>query len=139
MIKTEGTTIHLTRGDATNEKYNRLAFDFPIYNFETEQEENYSFQLDDKISFVVINKKGYTSEELLRKEYTLRDIGYTASTEVVDIPLTEEDTKSFPLVNKPATYWYDIVLNDTTTVLGYDDEGAKRIIVYPEAPEVEEV
>ena len=135
MIRTEGTTIHLTRGDATNKNYNRLAFNFPIYNFGTKQEENYLFQLDDKISFVVVNKKSYTKEEILRKEYTLREIGYTAPAETVDILLTEEDTKSFPLTNKATTYWYDIVLNDTTTVLGYDDEGAKRIIVYPEVGE----
>jgi hypothetical protein len=135
MIKTEGTTIHLTRGDATNEKYNRLAFNFPIYNFGTKQEENYLFQLDDKISFIVIDKKGYTKEEILRKEYTLRELGYTAPAETVDIVLTEEDTKNFPLANKPMTYWYQISLNDTTTVLGHDDDGAKRIIVYPEVEE----
>jgi hypothetical protein len=135
MIKTEGTTIHLTRGDATHENYNRLAFNFPIYNFGTKQEENYLFQLDDKISFIVINKKGYTKEEILRKEYTLRELGYTAPAETVDIVLTEEDTKNFPLANKPMTYWYQISLNDTTTVLGHDDDGAKRIIVYPEVEE----
>ena len=135
MIKTEGTTIHLTRGDATNENYNRLAFNFPIYNFGTKQEENYLFQLDDKITFVVINKKGYTKEEIFRKEYTLRELGYTAPAETVDLVLTEEDTKNFPLTNKPMTYWYQISLNDTTTVLGHDDEGAKRIIVYPEVEE----
>ena len=136
MIRTEGTTIHLTRGDATNGNYNRLAFNFPIYNFETEQEENYLFQLEDKISFTIINKKGYTKEELLRKEYTPRDIGYAAPTDTLEIPLTEEDTKSFPLANKPKTYWYQISLNDSTTVLGYDDDGAKLIIVYPEVEEV---
>ena len=94
MIRTEGTTIHLTRGDATGTNYNRLAFNFPIYNLGTKQEENYLFQLDDKISFVVVNKKGYTKEELLRKEYTPRELGYTAPAETVDIPLTEEDTKN---------------------------------------------
>lgn len=135
MIRTEGTTIHITRGDATKINYNRLAFNFPIYNLGTKQAENYLFQLDDKISFVVINKKGYTKEELLRKEYTPRELGYTAPTEVLEIPLTEEDTKSFPLANKPKVYWYDIVLNDETTILGYDEDGAKQIIVYPEVEE----
>ena len=38
-IDEDQTTIHLTRGDATGETYNRLAFNFPVYNFETEQEE----------------------------------------------------------------------------------------------------
>lgn len=135
MIAVEGTTIHYTRGDATQEKYNRLAFEYPIFNLATRQEEKYMFQLDDKITFVVMNKKGYTQEEILRKEYTLRDIGYENPTEVVDLPLTEEDMKVFPLSNKRQTYWYDLVLNDTTTMLGFDNEGAKQIIIYPESGE----
>lgn len=136
MIAIEETTIHLTRGDATQDKYNKLAFVFPIYNFETKQEENYKFQPDDKITFVVINKKGYTREEILRKEYTLRDLGYTEETEIAELPLTEEETKQFPLSDKAQTFWYDLILNDTTTMLGFDNEGAKRIIIYPEAEEV---
>ena len=136
MIAIEETTIHLTRGDATQDKYNKLAFIFPIYNFATQQEENYKFQPDDKITFVVVNKKGYTKEEILRKEYTLRDIGYTEETEIAELPLTEEETKQFPLSDKAQTYWYDLILNDDTTMLGFDDEGAKKIIVYPEVEEV---
>ena len=135
MIAVEGTTIHYTRGDATQEKFNRLAFEYPIYNLATRQEEKYMFQLDDKITFVVMNKKGYTTEEILRKEYTLRDIGYENPAEVVDLPLTEEEMKVFPLSNKRQTFWYDLVLNDTTTILGFDNEGAKQIIIYPESGE----
>ena len=136
MIAIEETTIHLTRGDATQDKFNKLAFIFPIYNFETKQEENYKFQPDDKITFVVINKKGYTREEILRKDYTLRDIGYTEETEIAELPLTEEETKKFPLSDKAQTYWFDLILNDDTTMLGFDNEGAKKIIVYPEVEEV---
>ena len=135
MIAIEGTTIHLTRGDETGKSYNRLAFNFPIYNVETGKTEDYLFQLTDKISFVCFDKKGYTKEEKLRKEYTLADIGYTEPTTVVEIPLTKEETKRFPLSDKRKTYWYDLILNDTTTMLGFDDEGAKKIIVYPEAEE----
>lgn len=135
MIAIEETTIHLTRGDATQDKYNKLAFNFPIYNFGTKQEENYKFQPDDKITFVVVNKKGYTKEEILRKEYTLRDIGYTEETEIAELPLTEEETKAFPLSDKAQTFWYDLILNDDTTMLGFDNEGAKKIIIYPEAGE----
>lgn len=136
MIAIEDKTIHITRGDATSE-FNRLAFYFPYYDKETEKEKNYKFKPTDKISFVVFEKKGYTKSEILRKEYTLADIGYTEPTETPEIPLTAEDTKKFPLTNKAQTYWYDIVLNDTTTILGYDNEGAKKLIVYPEAEEVE--
>lgn len=136
MIAVEGTTLHVTRGDETNKTYNNLAFEYPIYNLGTKQEEKYMFQLDDKISFVVMNKKGYTQEEIFKKEYTLRDIGYTQPTETVELPLTKEETKKFPLSNKAQTFWYDLILNDTTTMLGFDDEGAKRIIIYPESEEV---
>ena len=124
-------TIHLTRGDATHDKYNRLAFCFPIYNFETEETENYVFQLNDKITLTVFEKKGYTKRELLKKEYTLKDLGYTEGTEYPELILTEEETKLFELANKRKTYWYSIELNDTTTIFGYDGEGAEKLIVYP--------
>lgn len=61
-------------------------------------------------------------------------MGYASPTTTPEIQLTEEDTKSFDLLNKGKTYWYDLVLNDSTTLLGYDSEGPK-IIVYPEAEE----
>ena len=137
MIKIDEdlTTIHLTRGDSTGIKHNKLAFKYPIYNFQTQEEEDYEFLPTDKIAFICMKKKGYTEEEILRKEYTLREIGYTAPATVVEIPLTAEETKRFPLINKKQTYWYDLVLNDTTTILGFDDDGAKKIIVYPEGEE----
>lgn len=137
MIKIDDDqrTIHLTRGDVTNGKYNKLVFYCSYINTETEEEEEYLFSLDDKISFVVFEKKGYTKNEILRKEYTLKELGYTEPTKRPEIPLTDIDTKKFPLKNKPATYWYDIVLNDNTTVIGYDEDGASKLIVYPEAEE----
>lgn len=136
MIAVEGTTLHITRGDETKETYNKLAFQYPIYNATSNQEEKYMFQPDDKITFVVMKKNGYTQEEILKKEYRLRDIGYYWETETAELPLTKEETKLFPLSNKAQTYWYDLILNDTTTMLGFDNEGAKKIIIYPESEEV---
>ena len=48
-----------------------------------------------------------------------------------------KDAKKYmgELKNKQKTYWFDIILNDSTTILGYDEEGGKPIIVYPEAEE----
>lgn len=135
FVESDNQTIHITRGDSTQEKFNRLAFQFPIYNTGTGQEELYEFQPDDKITFVAVEKKGYTKEEILRKDYTLRDIGYIKPTTTPEIPLTSEETKLFALANKKKTYWYDLVLNDETTMLGLDDEGAKKIVVYPEVEE----
>ncbi len=129
MIAVDGedrTTIYLTRGD----KVDNLSFFYPILNKETGQEENYQFKKGDKISFIVVSKKGYTKDEVLRKEFVIEK-----KTEYPVIKLTAEDTKKFELKNKRVTYWYDIVLNDNVTILGYDDEGAKRLIVFPEGGE----
>lgn len=130
-------TIYLTRGDATNEFF-RLAFYFPIWNYETQEEEKYTFQLTDKIAFVVKEKKGYTKTEVLRIEKTLAEMGEVEPTQYPEIQLTEEDTKAFDLLTKKKTYFYDIVLNDSTTILGYDMEGASKLIIFPEAGELEE-
>lgn len=132
MVAIEDKTIHLTKGDITTGEFNGLAFCLPIFNAETGEEEYYEFKLTDKISFVVFEKKGYTKEEIFRIDYTLADLGYTEPTTTPEIPLTEELTSKFPQRNKKYTYWYDIALNDTLTVLGFDDEGAKKLIVYPE-------
>lgn len=136
-IGEDKTTIYITRGDTTTGELNKLAFCLPIYNAETKQDEYYEFKPTDKISFVAFDKKGYTKHEILRKDYILKDIGYVENTKAPEIPLEEEDTKSFPLKNKSVTYWYDIVLNDTLTVLGFDQDGSKKIIVYPEVGERE--
>lgn len=129
------TTIMLTRGDSTDGYNNKIAFCSPYYDSSTETIEYQYIQPTDKISFVVYDKKGYTKEEVLRKSYTLKQIGYETQTKYPELVLTSEDTKKFPLKNKATTYWYDIILNDNKTIVGYDEEGAKKIIVYPEAEE----
>lgn len=134
-IDEDQTTIHLTRGDITTGEYNKLSFHAVYYNFETEEEEEYEFKPDDKISFVVYEKKGYTKNEILRKDYVLREVGYTEPTKYPGLILKELDTKQFPLTNKPVTYWYVLTLNNTATIIGHDEDGAKKIIVYPEADE----
>lgn len=132
MVDFEETTIKLTRGDAPTGELNRLAFYLPVKNLDTGEIENYEFQLTDKISFVVYPKKGYNQNEIFRIDYTLADLGYTEPDTVVEIPLTEELTSLFPIKNKRETYWYVLKLNDTLTILGFDDEGAEKLIVYPD-------
>lgn len=126
------TTIHITRGDATHETYNRLAFYFPIWDFENEEETKYEFQLTDKITFIVFEKKGYTKREIFKKEYTIAELGYVNPTTNPELILTSEDTNKFPPSNKKQTFWYEIKLNDDTTVIGSDKDGDKKIIVYPD-------
>ena len=131
-IDEETQDIHMTRGDAPTNEFNRIAVCLPVLDVSTGEEELYKFKLTDKISFAVFDKKGYPKKEIFRIDYTLKELGYQEETESVEIPLTEKLTKLFPQTSKVKTYWYDIALNDTTTILGLDEDGAKKIIVYPE-------
>lgn len=133
MIKIDDdlTTIHLTRGDASHEGYNRICFYFPIWDFENDEETRYEFQPTDEITLIVFEKKGYTKRELLNKSYTLSEIGYATPTETPEIELSAEDTEVFEKTNKRKTYFYEIKLNGDTTIIGSDEDGDKKIIVYP--------
>ncbi|MCI6191180.1 MAG: hypothetical protein MR691_14845 [Clostridium sp.] len=134
-VDKDGTTIRVTRGDATGGYNNKLAFKCPYIDMKTKEKKEMTIKLNDVISFVVYEKKGYTKKEILRKDYTLRQIGYRKETTTPELPLDEIVTKKFPLTNKPVTYWYDIVINNKYTVIGYDDKGPKKVVVYPEADE----
>ena len=134
-VDKDGTTIRVTRGDATGGYNNKLAFKCPYIDMKTKEKKEMTIKLNDVISFVVYEKKGYTKKEILRKDYTLRQIGYRKETTTPELPLEEIVTKKFPLTNKPVTYWYDIVINNKYTVIGYDDKGPKKVVVYPEEDE----
>lgn len=124
-------TLIVTRGDDTNE-LSHIAFYLPVYNAETGQEENYIFQPEDKITFIVSTKKGYTKSKVLVIEHTLKEMGYFAETEYPELILTAEDSNSFDALDKKQTYFYEIILNDTQTIIGHsNDEGAAKLIVLP--------
>lgn len=130
-IEEDLRTLVLTRGDKTSE-YNRIAFYYPVYNYSTGKEENYVFKPSDKITLIINTKKGYTKSKILEKTYLLSEIGFVEETEYPEIVLTPEDTNLFDLADKPTTYYYEVVLNDYTTILGHDsEEGAARLIVLP--------
>lgn len=135
-IDEDQKTIHLTRGDITGSEINRLAIQYPIWDIENEEEILYEFQLTDRITFTAFEPKGYTKWEIFSVSYTIAQLGYIAPTTTPEIIITSEMADSFELLNKKKTYWYEITLNDRNTILGMDDEGAKKIIVYPERTEV---
>ena len=128
-------TITLHRGDAPVGEINRICFTYPIHNYTTGETENYEFQTTDEITFTVYDKKGYTMNEIFRIKYKLSDIGYVAPTTTPELYITREDTLKFPLSNKKQTFWYDLRLNDNTTIIGLDEDGGKKIIVLPGSTE----
>lgn len=115
MIEIEGKTIRMSRGDSGT-----IKLTIPLSDTE-----NYEFQVGDKVQFRVFEKKNYNNV-FLDKEINIEEI-----TSVIDICLTEKDTSIGEVINKPVTYWYEISLNETQTVVGYDDEGPAELILYP--------
>ncbi len=126
MIKIdEDNNLHITRGDCSSDGMNTIEISF----------DGYTFKPEDKITFVAMLKKGFTKEEVLRKEFKLSEIGVQENVSQFDLTFTKEETKKFELKDKKTTFWYTVVLNDSITILGYDEDGAKKIYVYPGAEE----
>ena len=117
----EGTTIKINRGDILP-----LKLTIPISD-----EENYVFQIGDVVRFAVYGKKQYQNEP-----YVLKEIVVQEETEHVNFVIESEEMKFGDIINKPTTYWYEVELNGEQTVIGYDDDGAKEFILYPEGSEV---
>lgn len=91
----------------------------------------YTFQDGDTIVFSVYNKGKMTEDAVLLKEITV-----SGSQSSIEINCTSEETKLGDLINKPVEYWYEIELNDEHTVIGYDDDGAKILMLFPEGSKV---
>lgn len=117
MQKIDGTTIKLNRGDVLN-----LSLSIKMAN-----NNSYIFQVGDKITFSIYEKKKMNEQAVLIKEVEVNE-----TSESVSIDITSEETKLGDLINKPVEYWYEIELNEEYTVIGYDDDGAKKLMLYPE-------
>lgn len=65
----------------------------------------------------------------------LKEVEVDKETSTVVISLSREDTKIGNIISKPVTYWYELELNPETTpqtFIGYDRDGPKEFILYPE-------
>lgn len=117
MQKIDGTTIKLNRGDILNLSLS-LKYD---------DGSNYTFQQNDSIVFSLYNKGKMSDKAVFKKEIIVNE-----SSQTLTINLSSEDTKIGDLINKPVEYWYEIELNNQYTVIGYDEDGAKILMLYPE-------
>lgn len=120
--KIEGTIIKLNRGDTLN------------INLTIKKEDgtDYSFEEGDKITFSLYNKG-----KLNEKAVLLKEVQATPGTTSINIYCNNEETKIGELINKPIDYWYEIELNNEFTILGYDDEGAKLLKLFPEGSKIQ--
>lgn len=122
MFKIEKNKILVNRGD-----FGIIDFRIPI-----DKETDYTFEIGDVISFGVYPTSQYEKNPLIYKEITIEEDGVTS----VQIVLESEDTRIGPIINKPVQYWYEIQLNKEQTVLGYDKNGPKIFMLYPEGSEI---
>lgn len=127
MFKIDAKTkeIHLTRGDKAT-----LGVTATVeYEAEdgTIQLEPYIFQKGDVVSFAVHEKKGLNKPPLVVKSTTVEE-----ETEEVNICLGCNDTALGERLNKEKELWYQIRLNEEQTLVGFDEEGEKILMLYPE-------
>ena len=124
-IDKETGTIHLTRGDiATLSISARLG-----------RSKKYVFKKDDVVRFRLIDKNNCESVRLVK------DVVVENETAEVYIFFESEDTKIDSITNKEKEYWYEVELNPETapqTIIGYDEDGAKKFILYPEGSDLNE-
>lgn len=116
-INVEEKELKITRGDK-----GIIELQIPI------DDGYYEFVVGDKIVFAVYEKEGLDKAPLLYLEQEVVVPGTT-----FDISLTKENTRQIsPIINKEKEFWYEIELNGDQTVVGYDDDGPKILILWPE-------
>lgn len=89
---------------------------------------NGSFSIGDKLKLSIVEKGNYDNV-LFQKEYEVME-----ESEFAYITLIPEDTRFCNIISKEETFWYEIELNDSQTLIGFDSEKGKNFIIYPEAP-----
>lgn len=120
MFKIKNNIIYCTRGDKGN-----VPLTLPTNEDKTEL---YVFKVGDKVRIGV-----YEEDKLDGCAVILKEVEVTEPTDTVIIPLTSNETKIGELVNEPVDYWYEVILNDEETIIGYDEEtGAKIFKLLPE-------
>ncbi len=124
IVNKDEKSIYLTRGDAV------------AFGVTAEIDgEDYQFQAGDLVRFKVMAAKN-CSDVIFYKDTIV-----TESTDEVVIRLTAKETKIGEIINKPVNYWYEVELNPLSpeggqTIVGYDDNGAKILKLFPEGADV---
>ena len=115
MFKYEEKTIYVTRGDQGS---------FTVAA---------DLNAGDVVRFKVTRKKD------CEKVVCQRDFQVSAKTNSIEIVLDSEATRIGEVISKPTDYWYEVELNpdtDPKTIIGYDEDGAKVLRLFPEGADV---
>ena len=117
MLKIKNKTIHLNRGDSANIQ---IACN------------NSTFEDGQELKMYVM-EAGNCENILLDTSALL-----TADSNTATISITSEQTKALsePFSGGSKEFWYELELQageERTTLVGYDEDGPKLFILYPEA------
>lgn len=129
MFILEDNYIYATRGDI-------VFFGVTANDISADGEEGvpYHFQPGDIVRMTIYGKKDAETV------YLEKDFPVLKNCEMVEIFLTEEDTKFGDLISKQKDYWYEVVLNpdaNPQTIIGYSDEGPAVFRLFPEGAEID--
>lgn len=119
FVINEDKSIYITRGDIANIEVSADDADG----------QTYTFLPGDVVRFKVFKRKDCNSVVLQK------DVVVEAETTTVCVYLEKGDTKLGDIINKPIKYWYEVELNPDTvpqTIIGYDDDGEKILLLFPE-------
>lgn len=127
FLAEEDLTLHITRGDAGEIVVRAID--------ETNGSETpYIFKAGEVLRLTVCEKKN------CRNVVLQKDFPVWKDAETVTLALEESDTKIGDTISKPVDYWYEVELNPFTepqTIIGYDEDGAKTLRLYPEGKDIE--
>ena len=112
MFYVQNNTLYFTRGDV-------ISFNLSI--------DGYTFQPEDKIRFRIYEKNRLNAKPVSEVVVSIEE-----ETSLAKITLPSAATRIGKIVNQPVEYWYEVKLNDIHTVIGYDGNGPKVAVVYPE-------
>ena len=119
----EDNSIYVTRGDIVLMDVS-ASFDGKPYTF-----------VPGDLVRIKVYKKKKATDVVLEKDFPV-----TAVTQMVQIYLSEDDTKIGDVISKPVDYWYEVELNplsEPQTIIGYDEDGAKVFKLFPEGADKE--
>lgn len=121
FVINDDMSIYLTRGDIC------------VFNIKAKNgDDDYTFRSGDIVRFKVFAKKD-CKNVVLKK-----DVVVAGDTTTIQMIVEGHETKFGNIINKPVDYWYEVELNPDTnaqTIIGYDDDGAKILRLFPEGGE----
>ena len=88
---------------------------------------NGTFKKRDRLTFSIV-KKGNYDDVVFQKLFIV-----TEECDAFYLTFTNEEMRFSDVISVRTTYYYEIDMNDDTTIIGHDKDGDKLFILYPEA------